>query len=323
MADRFHFFNHSRPAGTNRRYEIDSDTDHDTEQPSPRMPSSLPPSSDVEAQHTPETTERQSRFALPRWSRPTIPSFLSMGGGRAGPRPSSSHYSDDPERETGLETPKAPGFVTLVIPNLPSTRLHLPNLQRTWTQGSNGPPSRPTTARPDPGPFSRPVEGVTEPIPAVMAQDGQRTRRQGRGRRRADRSNPAHDGRRRRGDRNGRHGRSHGSSSGEGRGRLMDENAARRGNREDVTEGAGRHRSDSARIHRHGQRHRHRRQGSDCSRAEARPHPKRFLFCFPWIRSKRMRSQILRCFVSGLFLTLLLAVCKFKSFDSNPTLKTN
>ncbi|UNI15488.1 hypothetical protein JDV02_002017 [Purpureocillium takamizusanense] len=39
-----------------------------------------------------------------------------------------------------------------------------------------------------------------------------------------------------------------------------------------------------------------------------RPHPKRFLFCFPWVKSRRMRSQILTCFVSGMFLVMLLAI---------------
>ncbi|KAG6000899.1 hypothetical protein E4U21_004886 [Claviceps maximensis] len=37
-------------------------------------------------------------------------------------------------------------------------------------------------------------------------------------------------------------------------------------------------------------------------------HRKRFLFCFPWVRSRRLRSQILTCFVSGVFLACLLAV---------------
>jgi hypothetical protein len=39
--------------------------------------------------------------------------------------------------------------------------------------------------------------------------------------------------------------------------------------------------------------------------------PKRFLFCFPWIQSRRIRSQILRCFVSGMFLVLMLTICKY------------
>ncbi|KAG6008246.1 hypothetical protein E4U43_000188 [Claviceps pusilla] len=37
-------------------------------------------------------------------------------------------------------------------------------------------------------------------------------------------------------------------------------------------------------------------------------HPERFLFCFPWVQSRRVRSQILTCFTSGVFLACLLAV---------------
>ena len=37
---------------------------------------------------------------------------------------------------------------------------------------------------------------------------------------------------------------------------------------------------------------------------------KRFLFCFPWVQSRRVRSAAVYCFTSGLFLVLLLAVCK-------------
>ncbi|KAF7543002.1 hypothetical protein G7Z17_g11102 [Cylindrodendrum hubeiense] len=37
-------------------------------------------------------------------------------------------------------------------------------------------------------------------------------------------------------------------------------------------------------------------------------HPKRFLFCIPWIKSKTMRAQILRCLVTGLIMILLIIV---------------
>lgn len=294
MADRFNFFSRARPAPPNARYEFDSDSNDDRQQLSPRIHQTSPSPPDIEAQHAPEMAER-SRFMLPRWSRPTMPSFLSMG--RTEPRPSSSHYSGDTERDLGLETPKTPGFPSLGTPNLPSTRLHLPNLQRTWTQGSNGPPSRPATARDDRGVFSGSVEGLTEPVPAVPAQHGQTTR--GQGRRRAGGSDPADDGRRRRRHRRDDSDRSRGSSNRSGGG--VDENEARR-----AQEGG----EDGRRRNRHHRRHRSDR-GSDRSRREARPHPKRFLFCFPWIKPRRIRSQILRCFVSGLFLTLLLTVCKF------------
>lgn len=46
--------------------------------------------------------------------------------------------------------------------------------------------------------------------------------------------------------------------------------------------------------------------------------PKRFLFCFPWVQSRRVRSAAVYCFTSGLFLVLLLAVCK-----SSPTVPTH
>ncbi|EFY89479.1 hypothetical protein MAC_04498 [Metarhizium acridum CQMa 102] len=43
------------------------------------------------------------------------------------------------------------------------------------------------------------------------------------------------------------------------------------------------------------------------SRDSRKPHPKKFMFCFPWVKSRRVRSQILTCFVSGMFLATLLA----------------
>ncbi|KAK1971425.1 hypothetical protein LY78DRAFT_699287 [Colletotrichum sublineola] len=45
-------------------------------------------------------------------------------------------------------------------------------------------------------------------------------------------------------------------------------------------------------------------------------HPKRFL-CIPWPKSRRMRSQILRCFISGFFLILLLAAYLGLSLTQN------
>ncbi|KAI1474426.1 hypothetical protein F4774DRAFT_337767 [Daldinia eschscholtzii] len=45
--------------------------------------------------------------------------------------------------------------------------------------------------------------------------------------------------------------------------------------------------------------------------------PKRFLFCFPWVKSRRIRSQILRCFVSGLFLMAMLTVYLALSITKN------
>ncbi|KAM0428156.1 hypothetical protein ACHAPT_007056 [Fusarium lateritium] len=57
------------------------------------------------------------------------------------------------------------------------------------------------------------------------------------------------------------------------------------------------------RRHHDRDRDRHRSRRSD-----GRRHPKHFMFCLPWIRSRRMRAQILRCFASGLFLIILVTV---------------
>lgn len=45
-------------------------------------------------------------------------------------------------------------------------------------------------------------------------------------------------------------------------------------------------------------------------RTRGRKTPKRFLYCFPWVQSQRMRAYILRCLVSGFFLVALLTICK-------------
>ncbi|KAJ0162735.1 U5 small nuclear ribonucleoprotein 40 kDa protein [Colletotrichum tanaceti] len=46
-------------------------------------------------------------------------------------------------------------------------------------------------------------------------------------------------------------------------------------------------------------------------------HPKRFLLCIPWPKSRRMRSQILRCFILGFFLALLLVLYLALSLTKN------
>lgn len=53
-----------------------------------------------------------------------------------------------------------------------------------------------------------------------------------------------------------------------------------------------------------------RERGRDGRRKRRGKPPQRFLYCFPWVKSKRMRAYIVRCFVSGLFLVILLTVCK-------------
>lgn len=67
----------------------------------------------------------------------------------------------------------------------------------------------------------------------------------------------------------------------------------------------------------HDGRRRRRRAHRNQQRDEG--HPKRFLLCIPWPNSRRMRSQILRCFISGTFLTLLLTVCKYRPKPALPS----
>lgn len=59
----------------------------------------------------------------------------------------------------------------------------------------------------------------------------------------------------------------------------------------------------------------HRRRLSGDGRLDRRyrcaQHPKRFMLCFPWVKSSRVRKQIIACFISGLILILLIAVCMF------------
>lgn len=64
-------------------------------------------------------------------------------------------------------------------------------------------------------------------------------------------------------------------------------------------------------------RHRNRENsGSSRARQHKEP-PKRFLFCFPWVKSRRARSLILRCFVSGIFLISMLTVYLSLSITKN------
>ncbi|KAI1184343.1 hypothetical protein F5B17DRAFT_85274 [Nemania serpens] len=66
------------------------------------------------------------------------------------------------------------------------------------------------------------------------------------------------------------------------------------------------------------ERARERRDNSGSSRRRQKKEPpKRFLFCFPWVKSRRARSLILRCFVSALFLISMLTVYLSLSITKN------
>ncbi|KAJ4396231.1 hypothetical protein N0V93_000450 [Gnomoniopsis smithogilvyi] len=232
-------------------------------------------------------------------------------------RPSSSHYPDDDDeslfdRDTQRES-TLPSRYSVVV-DLPSTRLHLPGLQRTWTQGSNGPPTaRPADiGRPPLSPPCRPHTPpnaiVTEPQRAYAQPQASTTRL----------GSEEADGLYRVGDR-----RSRGAFTGADPAEAQLAELAEDGRRRRQRSGSGRagrqrherRRSDETPEQRE-ERRRHRRARAQRIRdiedgdeeGSERPHPKHFLFCFPWIKSRKVRSQILQCFVSGSFLVLLLTV---------------
>ncbi len=176
--DRLNFL--SRAGGQPRAPQHAHIDEDDDESPlSPRPDRNAEVLRDVEAQQ--EMVERPATRFMPR-----IPSFFSVASSRPRqspdssprmPRPSSSHYSGEgaPPTEADVESPKTPLF--RIRPQiLPSTRLHLPNLTRTWTRGSNGPPSRPPTAHSPHArrtSFSRArgdADGIQEPVPVVPAE---------------------------------------------------------------------------------------------------------------------------------------------------------
>lgn len=256
-------------------------------QPQPHPTSPMPPS------QQPEMEERRGANAPGRWrfSRSTIPSFF--GGRRDSqqglphhqqqqqaemPRPTSSHYSE-------VESPKSPHFA-LGMPPLPSTRLHLPNLARTWSHGTNGPPSRPGTSRAPMPPLIQ-VHGVDNRPPSLV--DGPMF---------PEVASPraAHIPQRPR--------RSEETSSGESTDQAAEPGHERRRHRHHH-----RRENETEEERRQRRRERHRRRRAR-ERREARPTPKHFLGCFPYPQSKHVRTQLLKCFVSGTFLVALLITCK-------------
>lgn len=203
-------------------------------------------------------------------------------------------------------------------------------LQRTWTQGSNGPPtSRPPlheihpALRPSPDEVCRPTGPalptvtVTEPAPVARPTGGEagqlfgeigRPRGGGGGFHAPDPAESsladlADDGRRRRRPRD----RSGSDRSRRHRHRRHRDHLEVPGSSQGgSSEGSERRRRRRRRI----------RDVEDGDGDSDRPHPKHFLFCFPWIKSRKVRSQILQCFISGTFLVSLLAVCKYHSTQS-------
>ncbi|KAJ4418358.1 hypothetical protein N0V82_005639 [Gnomoniopsis sp. IMI 355080] len=261
------------------------------------------------------------------WSADTPAARSSRANTHPALRPSSSHYPDEDDeslfdRDTQRES-TLPSRYSVVV-DLPSTRLHLPGLQRTWTQGSNGPP----TARPAEigrPPLSPPCRPHTPPLPAaIMVTEPPRAYGQPQQTSTTTTTTTTRlgseeaDGLYRSGDRRAR-GAFTGADPAEAQLAEMAEDGRRRRQRSGSGQAGrrthGRNRSDETPEQREERRRRRRARAQRIRDIEdgdeegsERPHPKHFLFCFPWIKSRKVRSQILQCFVSGSFLVLLLSV---------------
>ncbi|KAK8079056.1 hypothetical protein PG994_002863 [Apiospora phragmitis] len=229
------------------------------------------------------TTTRRLSLRLPQFSNGRRTGTNNAGDG--GHQPSDSQ--SDSIQPGEVESPKSPRF-NIHLTNMPSTRLHLPNLARTWTRGSSGPPSRPPSLHEAEqrsggggGDDPRPSMQLEWPQPSVQQQQSQPERlpvieepQPARTRRSEERSNFMRGFR--------------GADPAEMHLADMADRGRQRTRRRD--------RSDAA------------ASGSDIDPATGRQPPKRFLFCFPWIKSRRVRNQVLRCFVSGMLLVLTLSV---------------
>ncbi|KAI0146211.1 hypothetical protein GGR57DRAFT_289418 [Xylariaceae sp. FL1272] len=71
------------------------------------------------------------------------------------------------------------------------------------------------------------------------------------------------------------------------------------------------------RQHRHTHRHDREHQRRKRRRHRQKAPPSRFLFCFPWVKSRQVRTHILRCFVSGLVLITMLTIYLSLSLTRN------
>ncbi|KAK3348436.1 hypothetical protein B0H65DRAFT_175762 [Neurospora tetraspora] len=283
------------------------------------VPANFPPPPPIPQEEMTEVERRSSsRFFLPRMS------FRFLGGGR--PRPASSHYSGDglpPATEVNFPvSPKSPAF-RIGEQQLPSTRLHVPGVERTWSRGSNGPPTRDGSSQ---GRGNGRTVRVTEPRRTATRRhrserDGERSerRREGSGRSRSGRSGSgagtgsgsgsrhAASGHRSRSHRSRRDpGRStttggHRDARDEERRRRRKKKSSSSRRQEGSGSGSGSH-SRSATTTTSGG------GGSSERRRKRAPPPKHFLFCFPWVKSRTKRMLILRSFVSGMFLACLLIV---------------
>ncbi|KAK8063478.1 hypothetical protein PG996_008130 [Apiospora saccharicola] len=232
----------------------------------------------IEGSQRPSTTRRIS-LRLPR--RRTG-SNSTVGGAHEPPR---AHADDIQPGQ--VESPKSPDF-NINLTNMPSTRLHLPNLARTWTRGSSGPPTRP----PSPQEVEQRggVRGGDEPRPSMQQQMDHPGRLPA-----IDEPQPAHT--RPSEDRSNFMQHFRGADPAETHLANMADRGRQRTQRHARSDGSA--------------------SGRNSDPALGHDTPKRFLFCFPWVKSRRVRNSILRCFVSGMLLILTLSVYLALSLTKN------
>ncbi|KAK7995337.1 hypothetical protein PG990_014110, partial [Apiospora arundinis] len=248
------------------------------------------------------TRTRRLSLRLPQFSngsRRTGSNRENGGGGQELPTTRADNNSIAPGE---IESPKSPRF-NIHLTNMPSTRLHLPNLARTWTRGSSGPPTQPSSphdfGQQDGGAGPRPSMQEARPRPSMQQQQQQQQQAQPELLPVIEEPQPAH------------------SRQGEQRSSFMRRFRGADPAEMHLADMADRGRQRSRRHHGHS-------DGSASGRMDSDPStghqpPKRFLYCFPWVKSRRVRNQILRCFVSGMLLISSLAVYLALSLTKNIT----
>ncbi|KAF4970006.1 hypothetical protein FZEAL_10125 [Fusarium zealandicum] len=153
-------------------------------------------------------------------------------------------------------------------PGLASRRLALPNFLRTWGANNSSVTNDPRNTTASPAPLL-PLTQPSEP-PSPTRPEPVATPSESRQSRRSRRERPTH----------------------------LDPLDAHLSEILGVSSGERRHR----------RRNHHERERDRSHRSSGGRHPKRFCFCLPWVRSRRMRAQILRSLMSGIFLILLIGV---------------
>ncbi len=296
----------------------------------------------------PEAAEEQGRQERSRgsfpFSRRFVPTLftgrVTNAEGRHGERRAradSSSSSAGGSSSSNEEEPKTP-----LLPEQQgaSTRLHLPHITRpAWARGSSRPPPPPSppssSRRSSASVDTAQYPGLATPrAVAVLRSESGTSQNRSRsssesgpaGRRRFDGPDPAElhlaalaDSGRRRRERH-QHGYQHGHRHGHGHGhRDGHRDGHGRGHRGERAQGGSAHgpssaSSSSRRMRRFEGDEFRTNSGSSGSRRDTDADvdgesPRRFLFCFPWVKSRRLRGQILKCFVSGLLMVAMLSVC--------------